>query len=118
MAQTLSPADAPARTTYRWELPDLVLRSPEATWNFARWETLPADGNRYEVIDGVLYMTTAPKYLPSIHQQTDRAGAPDLDRRRRRRRDLLGADRPYYAGVRPGAARSRGRAQRRPPPLP
>jgi Uma2 family endonuclease len=29
------------------------------------WETLPADGNRYEVIDGVLYMTTAPS---SVHQ--------------------------------------------------
>ena len=46
-------------------LPDLVLRSPEANWNRARWEQLPADGNRYEVIDGVLYMTTAPS---NFHQ--------------------------------------------------
>jgi hypothetical protein len=62
MAETLttvSPAGA------RWELPDLVLRSPHADWNLARWETLPADGNRYEVIDGVLYVTTAPS---SFHQ--------------------------------------------------
>ena len=41
-------------------VPELVLRSLDATWDYARWETLPDDGNRYEVIDGVLYMTTAP----------------------------------------------------------
>jgi Uma2 family endonuclease len=46
-------------------LPELVLRSPDANWNRARWELLPDDGNRYEVIDGVLYMTTAPS---SFHQ--------------------------------------------------
>jgi Uma2 family endonuclease len=46
-------------------LPALVLRSPDANWNYARWEQLPDDGNRYEVIDGVLYMTTAPS---SFHQ--------------------------------------------------
>ncbi len=46
-------------------LPDLVLRSIDATWTFDRWERLPDDGNRYEVIDGVLYMTTAPS---SFHQ--------------------------------------------------
>src|SRR4051794_22499872 len=40
--------------------PELVLRSLDATWNYARWEQLLDDGNRYEVIDGVLYMTTAP----------------------------------------------------------
>ena len=44
-------------------LPELVLRSPEADWDRARWETLPDDGNRYEVIDGVLYMTTAPSFF-------------------------------------------------------
>ena len=65
MAQTLTPVVAPTHTTHRWELPDLVLRSPDASWNLARWETLPADGNRYEVIDGVLYMTTAPS---TFHQ--------------------------------------------------
>lgn len=46
-------------------LPALALRSPEADWDRVRWETLPDDGNRYEVIDGVLYMTTAPS---SFHQ--------------------------------------------------
>jgi Uma2 family endonuclease len=44
---------------------DLVLRSLDASWNRVRWERLPADGNRYEVIDGVLYMTIAPS---SFHQ--------------------------------------------------
>ena len=45
--------------------PDLVLRSPDASWNRARWEQLEEDGRRYEVIDGVLYMATAPS---SFHQ--------------------------------------------------
>src|SRR3712207_3513693 len=40
--------------------PELVLRSLDATWNADRWGTLGDDGNRYEVIDGVLYRTTAP----------------------------------------------------------
>jgi len=44
-------------------IPNLVVRSPDATWNYARWERLPDDGNRYEVIDGVLYMTTAPSFF-------------------------------------------------------
>src|SRR5436309_4797186 len=47
------------------ELPELMLRSADATWDRARWEQLPDDGNRYEVIDGVLYMTTAPS---TFHQ--------------------------------------------------
>ncbi len=46
-------------------VPELALRSLDNNWNRARWEELPADGNRYEVIDGVLYMTTAPS---SFHQ--------------------------------------------------
>lgn len=44
---------------------DLVLRSLDAAWSYERWEQLPDDGNRYEVIDGVLYMTTAPS---NFHQ--------------------------------------------------
>ena len=40
--------------------PQLFLRSQDATWDYERWQQLPADGNRYEVIDGVLYMSTAP----------------------------------------------------------
>jgi Uma2 family endonuclease len=45
------------------DLPELMLRSSDATWDRAKWEQLPDDGNRYEVIDGVLYMTTAPSFF-------------------------------------------------------
>ena len=47
------------------DLPELMLRSADATWDRAKWEQLPDDGNRYEVIDRVLYMTTAPS---AFHQ--------------------------------------------------
>lgn len=39
---------------------EFQLRSPDATWCYDKWEQLPDDGNRYEVIDGVLVMSTAP----------------------------------------------------------
>lgn len=51
--------------------PDLarpVLRSLDRNWDYARWERLPDDGNRYEVLDGVLYMTTSPS---NFHQWID-----------------------------------------------
>src|SRR5215211_7613059 len=51
--------------TITTKMPELVLRSPDSDWNRERWEGLPDDGNRYEVIDGVLYMTTAPS---AFHQ--------------------------------------------------
>jgi Uma2 family endonuclease len=38
---------------------------PQGHWTLADWERLPSDGNRYEIIGGVLYMTTAPS---SFHQ--------------------------------------------------
>lgn len=38
---------------------------PQGHWTFADWEGLPDHAERYEVIDGVLYMTTAPS---SFHQ--------------------------------------------------
>jgi Uma2 family endonuclease len=38
---------------------------PQGQWTYADWKGLPGDGNRYEIIDGVLYMTTAPS---SFHQ--------------------------------------------------
>ncbi|MGB9633195.1 MAG: Uma2 family endonuclease, partial [Chloroflexaceae bacterium] len=38
---------------------------PQGHWTYADWEALPDDGNIYEIIDGVLYMTTAPS---SFHQ--------------------------------------------------
>src|SRR5262245_55349241 len=42
---------------------ELTTRSLGADWNYARWSQLPDDGYRYEVIDGVLYMTTAPSFF-------------------------------------------------------
>ncbi|HUG14160.1 MAG TPA: Uma2 family endonuclease [Thermomicrobiales bacterium] len=36
------------------------MRSSDTAWCYDRWQRLPDDGNRYEVIDGVLYMSTAP----------------------------------------------------------
>src|SRR4051812_17360191 len=41
---------------------EFLLRSPDACWSYDKWERLPNDGNRYEVIDGVLYMSTAPSF--------------------------------------------------------
>ena len=38
---------------------------PQGQWTYADWEELSDNGNRYEIIDGVLYMTTAPR---SFHQ--------------------------------------------------
>lgn len=38
---------------------------PQGHWTYADWEALPDDGNIYEIIDGVLYMITAPS---SFHQ--------------------------------------------------
>ncbi|HXT37218.1 MAG TPA: Uma2 family endonuclease [Chloroflexota bacterium] len=40
-----------------------VAGPPQGHWNHELWETLPDDGNRYEVIDGVLYMSTAPSFF-------------------------------------------------------
>src|SRR5258706_6822157 len=54
MTALIVPTDAPA-----------VAGPPQGHWTFADWEMLPDDGNRYEVIDGVLYMTTAPS---TFHQ--------------------------------------------------
>lgn len=41
----------------------IVNGPPQGHWTHADWEALPDDGNRYEVIDGVLYMPTAPSYF-------------------------------------------------------
>lgn len=59
---------------------ELVLHSAEANWDRARWDELPNDGNRYEVIDGVLYMSTAPSPLHQwISRQTQRLLYRQLD---------------------------------------
>jgi len=44
------------------EASTMVAGPPQGQWTAADWETLPDDGNRYEIIDGVLYMSTAPSY--------------------------------------------------------
>jgi Uma2 family endonuclease len=36
---------------------------PQGHWTHAAWEALPDDGNRYEVIDGVLYKTPIPSFF-------------------------------------------------------
>jgi Uma2 family endonuclease len=54
MTVLILPTDAPA-----------VAGPPQGHWTHEQWETLPDDGNRYEVIDGVLYMSTAPS---TFHQ--------------------------------------------------
>ena len=43
----------------------VVAGPPQGRWTHADWETLPDDGSRYEIIDGVLYMSTAPS---AFHQ--------------------------------------------------
>lgn len=40
-----------------------VAGPPQGQWTRADWESLPDDGNSYEVIEGVLYMFTAPSYF-------------------------------------------------------
>ncbi len=43
---------------------------PQGQWTYADWERLPDDDNRYEIIDGVLYMSTSPSlYHQWIVQQ-------------------------------------------------
>ena len=60
--------------------PELLLRSPDATWNAERWEQLGDDGNRYEVIDGVLYMSTAPSPAHQlVTRQTQREFFRQID---------------------------------------
>ena len=39
----------------------------QGDWTAADWERLPDDGNRYEIIEGVLYVSTAPSFF---HQWT------------------------------------------------
>ena len=40
-----------------------LVDAPQGRWTYANWEHLPDDGNRYEIIDGVLSMTTAPSFF-------------------------------------------------------
>jgi Uma2 family endonuclease len=51
---------------------------PQGQWTAADWEALPNDGNRYEIINGVLFMSTAPSYFHQwiILRFYDHIGAP------------------------------------------
>jgi Uma2 family endonuclease len=40
-----------------------VIGPRQGEWTYADWENLPDDDKRYEVIDGVLYMSTSPSYF-------------------------------------------------------
>src|SRR5690242_5297681 len=41
----------------------VVSGPPQGHWTAEDFETLPDDGNRYEIINGVLYMSTSPSYF-------------------------------------------------------
>ncbi|HEU0168618.1 MAG TPA: Uma2 family endonuclease [Chloroflexota bacterium] len=59
---------------------ELLLCSPDGGWDRARWEQLPDDGNRYEVIDGVLYMATSPSLFHEwVVRTTSRALYSQID---------------------------------------
>jgi Uma2 family endonuclease len=51
--------------TYALSADQALSGPPQGQWTTNDWEALPADHNRYEIIDGVLYMTTAPS---NFHQ--------------------------------------------------
>jgi Uma2 family endonuclease len=55
---------------------DAVLRSTDASWTRCDWEALPDDGKRYEIIDGVLYVSTAPSLF---HQWISKRGVRLLE---------------------------------------
>ncbi len=46
---------------------EVLMQSADATWTYELWEQLPHEEYRYEIIDGVLYMSTAPS---PDHQRT------------------------------------------------
>ena len=40
------------------------VRGPaQGNWTYSDWENLPDDGNRYEIIEGALYVSTAPSFF-------------------------------------------------------
>jgi Uma2 family endonuclease len=55
-----------ATLVIRTENVHVVAGPPQGRWTYADWERLPDDGNRYEVIEGVLYMS---KMRSAVHQQ-------------------------------------------------
>lgn len=82
---------------------DVTLRSTDATWTAADWEQLPDDGQRYEIIAGVLYVSTAPSpthqliVLDIVATLREHMGVPGWG-------SSDGAGGPLHARLRPGAA--------------
>jgi hypothetical protein len=42
---------------------NVVNGPPQDQWTHADWQTLSGDNNRYEIIDGVVYQTTAKGWI-------------------------------------------------------
>lgn len=66
-------------------IPEVLAVSPpvpsgpsQGQWTVAAWEALSEDGNLYEVIDGVLHMTTAPSFFHQwiVAALTEHLGIP------------------------------------------
>ncbi len=62
---------------------EILMKSTDQGWTLADWELLPDDGRRYEIVAGVLYLSTAPSPLHqrislqivlSLVEQIDRRG--------------------------------------------
>jgi len=51
---------------------------PQGEWTYQDWENLPDDGNRYEIIEGVLYVSTSPSLFHQwiIQNLYDFVGSP------------------------------------------
>jgi len=51
---------------------------PQGQWTYRDWENLPDDGNRYEIIEGVLYVSTSPSLFHQwiIQNLYDMVGSP------------------------------------------
>lgn len=67
MVTLVIPTDAPT-----------VKGPPQGHWTRADWEALPDDGSRYEIIEGVLFMSTAPSAFHQyiIWQMVELVGIP------------------------------------------
>lgn len=59
----------------------LVSGPPQGHWTVTDWENLPDDGQRYEIIDGVLYMSTAPSFFHQwiIYRLHAKVGNPAIE---------------------------------------
>lgn len=58
-----------------------VFGPPQGAWSYAFWERLDHEQARYEVIDGVLYVTTAPSFFHQwiVQNFVRYLGAPAMD---------------------------------------